>query len=246
MRVEELKHYGRPYSEIMAEISGPLNKLIRKEGTGIVRRHLGLLGSLRLMFLAKREKKRLAAVDLTPVRQKGLTSDVFIRQRVGEAAMFSAMAKFAGKERALAIQQEIMDKVARPIQEMLNPPVGQFREMEDPFKALRDYWTAFWLAEKNAGLHDYEIAEDSDDVFAVNVTYCAFCEIPRLCGIVEACEPNCYADEVFYPGYMEPLGIRFARTKTLARGDDCCDFRFEKIKESNTSFLQRQTGPAVL
>jgi hypothetical protein len=29
---------------------------------------------------------------------------------------------------------------------------------------------------------------------------------------------------------MEPIGIRFVRTKTLARGDDCCDFRFEKIK----------------
>jgi len=130
MRVEELKHYGRPYSETMTEISGSLNKVIN----------------------------------------------------------------------------------------------------EDPFKACRDYYMAFWLAEKNAGLHDYEIGEDSDEAFAFNVKYCAFCEIPRLCGIVEACEPSCYSDEVFYPGYLEPLGMRFVRTKTLARGGDCCDFRFEKIK----------------
>jgi hypothetical protein len=229
VRVEELKHYGKPYSEIMAEISGPLNRLLRKEASGIVRRHLGLLGSLRLMFLAKREKKTLADVDLTPVREKGLISEVFIRQRVADAAMFSAMAKIAGKEKALAIQHEIMDKVARQVHEMLNPPKDQFLEMEDPFKAWREYWTAFWLAEKNAGLHDYQIGEGSDEAFVINVTYCAFCEIPRLCGIVEACEPSCYSDEVFYPGYLEPLGMRFVRTKTLARGDDCCDFRFEKM-----------------
>jgi len=98
MKVEELKQYGRPYSEIMAEISGPLNRLLRKEASGIVRRHLGLLGSLHLMFLAKREQKRLADVDLTPVREKGLTSEVFIQQRVANAAMFSAMAKIAHKE----------------------------------------------------------------------------------------------------------------------------------------------------
>jgi hypothetical protein len=230
MKLEELKHYGRPYSEIMEEIAGPMKKLIGREAFGTVRRHLGLLGSLRLMMLARREKKRLENVDLTPVRQKGLASEVFIQQRVEDVAMFSAMARIAGKDKALAIQLEIMDKVARPIQEMLNPPVAQLREMEDPFKAWRDYWTAFWLAEKNAGLHDYEIAEDSDEAFVVNAKYCAFCEIPRLCGIVEACEPSCYADEVFYPGYMEPLGIRFVRTKTLAKGGDCCDFRFEKIK----------------
>ena len=30
MRVEELTHYGRPYSEIMPEISGSLNKVINR------------------------------------------------------------------------------------------------------------------------------------------------------------------------------------------------------------------------
>ncbi len=74
------------------------------------------------------------------------------------------------------------------------------------------------------------ILEDSDKAIAVNVTYCAFCEIPRLCGIVEACDPGCYSDEVFFPGYLEPLGMRFVRTKTLARGGDCCDFRWERIQ----------------
>jgi hypothetical protein len=83
--------------------------------------------------------------------------------------------------------------------------------------------------EKEDGLHDYDLAEDSESAIAINVTYCVYYEIPRLCGVAEACDPFCYRDEVFFPGYLEPLGIRFGRTKTLARGGDCCDFRFEKI-----------------
>jgi hypothetical protein len=71
---------------------------------------------------------------------------------------------------------------------------------------------------------------ETGKAIGINVTYCAFCEIPRLCGIVEACEPGCYSDEVVFPGHLEPLGIRFLRTKTLARGGDCCDFRWERIQ----------------
>jgi hypothetical protein len=229
VRAEELRNFGRPYSETMTENTKALKRLMIKEVPRIILRHLGLLSSLRLMLLARRERKRLANVDLTPVRQKGLTSEAFIRQRVRETARFSAMAKVAGKAKALAIHHEIMDRVARPMHEMVNPPIDQYWEMEDPFKACRDYYKAFWLAEQNAGLHDYGIQEDSDEALAVHVTHCAFCEIPRLCGVVEACESGCYSDEVFYPDYLGSLGIRFVRTKTLARGGDCCDFRFERI-----------------
>jgi len=230
MKVEELKNYGKAYSETMAENSRALKKLFNKEGFRAVRQHLGLLGSLRLLLLTRRERKRLAGVDLTPIKQKGLTSDFLIRMAIENTALFSAMTEITGKEKAVAIHREAMDKIAGPMNDIIEPSVDQFQQMEDPFKAYRDYLMAFFVAEKNAGLHDYEVIEDSDKAIAINVTYCAFCEIPRLCGIVEACDPGCYSDEVFFPGYLEPLGMRFVRTKTLAREGDCCDFRWEKIQ----------------
>jgi hypothetical protein len=61
------------------------------------------------------------------------------------------------------------------------------------------------------------------------VTYCAFCEIPKRLGFVEACDSGCYSDEVFMPTFLEPLGVRFRRSQTLARKSDRCDFRFERI-----------------
>ena len=228
MRVEELKNYGRPYSETMVKLPQPVQRRIKKESSNVVRRHLGFLGSLRLLILARREKKRMKGVDLTSVRQKGLTSDLFIEHTINNTALFSALAQITGTEEAVAIYYEIMDKVSNLMNEAMLPSLDELQGMENDFKAFRDYLIAFFRAEKEAGLHDYQVVEDSDRAIALNVTYCAFCEIPRLCGIVEACDPSCYSDEVFFPGYLEPLGLRFVRTKTLARGGDCCDFRFEK------------------
>jgi hypothetical protein len=228
MKVEELKNYGRPYSETMVRLPQPVQRRIKKESFRVVRQHLGFLGNLRLMILARREKKRLQGVDLTSVREKGLTSELFIEQTIHNTALFSAMARITGTEGAVAIYYQIMDKVSILMNEAILPSTDQLRGMENDFKAFRDYLMAFFAAEKEAGLHDYEVAEESDRAIALNVTYCAFFEIPRLCGIVEACDPSCYSDEVFFPGYLEPLGVRFVRTKTLARGGDFCDFRFEK------------------
>ena len=230
MKVQELKNYGKSYAETMPDLPQPVQKLIKKASSRVVRAHLGILGSLRLLILARREGKRLRGVDLAPVRERGLTSEPLIQQTIRNTAMFSALRKLAGLGKARAVFYEIMDNVSCPMNEAILPSAQELGEMGNDFQAFRDYLVAFFEAEKDAGLHDYEVVEDSDEAIAFNVTYCAFCEVPRLCGVVEACDPSCYSDEVFFPGYLEPLGIRVVRTKTLAGGGDCCDFRFEKTR----------------
>jgi hypothetical protein len=63
---------------------------------------------------------------------------------------------------------------------------------------------------------------------AVDVTDCAFCWIPKRIGTMKAREPGFYADEIFMPDSLEPLGLRLVRTKTLARKGDRRDFRYER------------------
>jgi hypothetical protein len=230
MKVEELKNYGRSYADTMPHLPPAVQKGIRKASSRVVRRHMGLLGSLRLLLLARRERKWFEAIDLTPVKQRGLASEPFIQFMIQNTAMFSAMKEMAGTEKARDIFYGIMDQASPLMNEAILPSGKELEGAEDSLKTFRDYLVAFFEAEKKDGLHDYDIVEDSDEAIAISVKYCAFCEIPRLCGVVEACDPNCYGDEVFFPGYLEPLGIRFVRTKTLARGGDCCDFRFEKIQ----------------
>ena len=230
MKVEELRNYGKTLAEMMEENWNTLEKPYKKEFLKIIRKDLGLLGGLRLWFFTRQEQKRLSSVDLTSMIEKGLKSQFFIDAFMGNTAGFSAMKKIVGKEKTLAIQHEVMDKVAYSINEIFYPPINQLKDMEDTFAAFRDYMAAMFSSQKAAGLHDFEVIENSEDTFAINITYCALCEIPRLCGVIEACDPNCYSDDVFFPKYGEPLGIRYSRTKTLSRGGDCCDYRFEKIK----------------
>jgi hypothetical protein len=129
MKIEEIKNYGKAYTQTMEENALEIGKLFKQEAPKIIRKHLGLFNTLRLLLLAGAEKKRLSRVDLTPVRQKGLNSEFFIKQRVEDAAMFSAMTKIAGKEKDLAINHEIMDKVAIPLLAFLLERVGQYDQV---------------------------------------------------------------------------------------------------------------------
>ncbi len=235
MNVESLKNYGRPYSETMTTLPHAVQKRIRREGVKVLRRHLGLLGLIRVLWLTWREQKRMRRMDLDPVRRRGLANEKFIEFILQNTALFSATASIAGMERALAIHREIMDEVAIPLNEAILPSRSEFEGLDDLFAVFRQYMLAFLQAEKRAGLHEYRIVEDSDDAIAFDVTYCAFCEIPKRLGVMEACESGCYSDEVFFPGFLEPLGLRFVRSQTLARKGDHCDFRFEKAKTGSLS-----------
>jgi hypothetical protein len=232
VNVESLKNYGRPFSDTMTTLPAAVQRQIRRESLKVMWKHLGLSGLLRLPLLAWREKRRMRQIDLEPVRERGLTNQRFIDLMLQQTVMFSATARIAGMERALSIFREIMDRVAVPMNEALLPSNAEFERLDDLFGAFRKYMLAFFEAEKRAGLHEYRIAEDSEDALAVDVTYCAFCEIPKQLGVMEACESGCYSDEVFFPGFLEPFGLRFVRTKTLARKGDCCDFRFERTGKS--------------
>jgi hypothetical protein len=228
MNVESLKNYGRSYSETLTPLPDAVQKRIRSEAAKVIRKHVGLLGLLRFLLLSWREKRRMLRMDLAPIRRRGATNEKLIDFLVGNTAMFSAMAKMVGMERSLSIHREVMDAVAIPMNEAILPSGSEFEQLEDLFGAFRDYILAFFEAEAKAGLHEFRIVENSENALAIDVTYCAFCEIPKLLGIAEAGEPGCYSDEVFFPGFLEPLGIRFLRTQTLARKDDHCDFRFER------------------
>lgn len=242
METRELKNYGKSYVEMLPRLPLAVRKRIKKAASRKIRRRLGIWGSLRLVVVARRRERQFQAVDLTPVRQRGLVSEGFIREMIRNAALFSAMEERVGQDEARAVFHEIMDEVSRPMNEAILPSVEDLGEDADAYQVFRDYFLAFFEAEKRDGLHAYELVEDSEKGIAINVTYCAFCEIPRLLGVVEACDPSCYADEVFFPGYLEPMGVRFARTKTLARGGDCCDFRFEKTEGQSPRRTKTRDG----
>jgi hypothetical protein len=230
MKIEDMKNYGRPMNESMRDIPEVVMKRIKSTAFTILRRRLGLLKLLRFMILFMCEKKRMSRVDLSPVREKGLEDEEFIKEIIDRTAVFSALSKVLTKEEALDINYGITEEVATEMMSCMMPTEDEFLAFDDPLFAAKKYIFALMEADKRVGLHDSVVAEDKADAFQVNVTYCAFCEIPRLLGIVEAALPSCYGDDVFFPAVCENIGLRFVRKGTLARGNEFCDFRFERVK----------------
>ena len=231
MQVKDLKNYGKSMSEMLRSVPKELESELEKIGRRRVTKELGLLRLLQYLFLVRKERARMSKVDLSAIREKGMRDEEFIRSQIEWAAMFSALTKLLGPERAVELLNQVMEATApRAFAEML-PTTADMKQLdEDPFRAFKDYERAGPEAGKRAGCHEMEIVEDTDDALQLNITYCAWNEIAKQLGVQEACLPSCYSDDVILPGYLEPLGILFKRTNTLARGGTHCDFRFERIK----------------
>lgn len=71
-----------------------------------------------------------------------------------------------------------------------------------------------------------EWKEDNKKELAMNIHSCLYLETFKAYGCPEICKATCDTDITTYRG-LAPK-VNFVRTKTLAEGGDCCDFRFFK------------------
>lgn len=229
MEIKELKNYNVPMNESMAAIPPDVIKGIEKNALKILRDRIGLIRLMKFGLTMKQIEREFSAVDLDPVRKRGLSDEAFIDNIVRQSSAFCALSKIVGEERALEILYEIADRTAFGLMSGLLPSTSDFLTFDKPLDTAKDYILALMEADRRTGLHESELVYDSDDAFQINVTYCAFCEIPKCLGAQNAALPSCYGDDVFFPRVCGDLGLRFVRKGTLARGDDFCDFRFEVI-----------------
>jgi len=73
---------------------------------------------------------------------------------------------------------------------------------------------------------DIELVENSQCSFAFNVHRCFYLDVLTAYGAPELTALYCRLDDLLYATWSP--SIRWERTKTLGRGDDCCDFRYSR------------------
>ena len=73
-----------------------------------------------------------------------------------------------------------------------------------------------------------EWVEVSGQALAFNMKSCFYLDVLEGYGVPELTAYYCAMDDLIYEG-VSPY-VRWARTKTLGRGDECCDFRFERVR----------------
>jgi hypothetical protein len=73
-----------------------------------------------------------------------------------------------------------------------------------------------------------EWLEVSGQALAFNMKSCFYLDVLEAYGVPELTKYYCAMDDLIYDG-ISPH-VRWARAKTLGRGDECCDFRFERVR----------------
>ena len=146
-------------------------------------------------------------------------------------------------------QAKIQAQVLVPLVKALQEELGEERANALVRKALgavyRRYGEEFWRAKNETSIGnamvsafatfarkealDYDVIEQSQDVFQIDVTRCSYAEFYRELG-----EPElgfllvCSSDFDMVAGY-DP-DVKLARTQTIMQGAKHCDFRYKRSR----------------
>ena len=243
MKTEDLRNYGAAFSEAEGAWPEEVKRRMRRRGRSIVMSHLGLWQKLVFFFYFVGAKIRAWRLDLTDLREQGMTDEAFLAQQLEYLATFSALAEVVESERAVEIMKKVMDETAREPLMLCLPKADNVRAIdEDNLSIFRDFIGEMAQASGCAGCNEMNVEDESPDAFQMNVTWCVWLELAQRMDVPEGCRPNCYADDLVFPEYFDELGIEYSRSQTLARGGNCCDFRFERTAGDQESSGGKQQG----
>jgi hypothetical protein len=123
----------------------------------------------------------------------------------------------------------------------LNQLMSTLKHLPQTFSILRQILRISLLAYPLQGW-DIEQIEDSETSFAFNIHRCFYLDVLTAYGAPELTAMYCRLDDLAYAA-LSP-SIRWERTKTLGRGDDCCDFRWSRVEpvQDTSGLIQVQSG----
>jgi len=228
MKAENLKNYGINMHDLSKTIPRKTWRMVQKITLSTIRKELGLRISIKLLFLIRKKTREYSKVNLNRIRTF-CKNEEFIEEKIKDAATYAAIKELTSSSKAKEIYVTILDQVFPIIGEIIYPNPEVVSSIKEPFELIKEYIFAMLEADKEEGLHKFELIENTSDVLRFNVIHCAWFEIKKELGIPEATFQDCYADEASLPSMLEKVGMQFSRTQTIAEGSSYCDFCIKKI-----------------
>lgn len=234
-KVEDLIHYGKDIISISEDSTMSFLKRLSLVmpilGYVIsVIKALGIKGSFSLIKEVKEEIREAEKYDWSRLEEKGI-SDKHLKLIIKKIVLAKVMAERLGMEKAAQLRNNLSQKIAIPVFEEMFATAEVFVHCGngDFLPAFKKYYIAMMESMSQKGLEEAEVAEDKEDVFQLNVTYCAWAEVAKVMGNPYYCYySTCFGDEVFFPHLCKRAGFEFERKGTLAQGASACDFRFSR------------------
>ena len=231
MQVEELRNYGQPQTIFETRVPQEVMQAVEKASFEVMAKHLGEDQLEQFASAMAEEQERLLQMPLTTIREHEWGSDAFVAARVEAAASYSALSQMVGTEKALEILVEVAQATAPLVTPHLYPTVEDFLSFADPFAAFKKWFISLYEADRQIGAYDYDLVEDTDDAFEVDVTLCAAYEAHRQLGMADACRAECYAGSAVVRSMCDAMHVRYVKSGLLPEGAAVCDYRFERVKD---------------
>lgn len=169
---------------------------------------------LRAALNARLERLRAENAGASPEKRRHLESQI-----LPGIAVYETLQTVLPKEEALKTVHGYVEarawKLKRAFVKLMRVP-GLYRKAPDIFSKLTPK-----LFGETAGFAAREI-QTTGGVWRIDMIRCPYHDECVRCGCPELCPCFCDSDDITYDGLHPKLVWR--RTKTLGRGDDCCDF----------------------
>ena len=221
MKVEELSMYGKalemPKEGLKAQQKVVLN-LLKKE--------FGLVGLIPLMIGIYKNIKRIKKEFPEAVQKAKTIGKEMDKQLCMMGGLFFAIAGKKGKTHAAEFMTNMMQSVA-PVS---LPAIYQLDELVkcegDVFDNYKKFNRAMFVEIDRIGTWKNSGFKETDDLLEFKVTSCTNIELFEAIGCPEIGTLGCDHDLAGYPLIEDATNSEFRRPCTLAKGGDCCHFKF--------------------
>lgn len=188
----------------------------------------------RLLNRERGEMETTALLDKAHAIYDGLIDNLPPYRSRGERMAYElgafGLALFSALRQEGLEQETAVDEVARLVWEPLKL-VGSIVSLYKHTPAPMMLWkaTVKLVANTIQGPPAWEytwLGPSAGFDFGINITYCAYWEYFKQMNAPEVGRAYCQGDN-YIAEHLAPA-VEFHRTKTLATGGDCCDFRFRR------------------
>lgn len=191
---------------------------------GVLRDHLGTLRALRAVAaLVRRQATRDPFADLPPVAAEDVAEWLCRRQLGPVLHLADVLTQDLGLERAQArrVLAEVIAEVGALLLSRRFPRLDPIAWARASPQARETVARAVFARLGNIFAAD---VDSTARTLSFDVRRCRFVELCAQVGQPDLAPLFCAADERFFQGAGAPVSLE--RTRTLATGAACCDFRF--------------------
>lgn len=222
MKVEELKRYGEPFFDPPKETAGNAMKMIFKALT----KRMGILGTVKFIFQCIAERKRVLkeyAADFKKVDEinEGMRHMVSIF-----VSVLRILSNRYGREESYEVMKGALQAIGRYNMPLIYDAADLKKCDGDTFDNFKKLNRSAFEACDKSGVVRIADSVETENMQSFILDRCDGCTIGAMFGWPEIGRMGCDHDLAGFPEIEDSLDFVFRRHKTLARGDEVCDFTF--------------------